>query len=68
MARLCLTRKRDEAFFVGEAKITIRKIGNRTKIEVEAPDHIKIVREELRVRDLLAGVVQMALEASPKAA
>jgi sRNA-binding carbon storage regulator CsrA len=62
---LKVTVKAGESLHVGDAKITVNR---RTKFVIEADKSIKIVRGELVERDLLAGVVQMALEASPKAA
>jgi flagellar biosynthesis regulator FlbT len=62
---LKVTVKGGESLHVGGAKITVNR---RTKFVIEADKSIKIVRGELVERDLLAGVVSMALEASPKAA
>ena len=62
---LKVTVKAGESLHVGGAKITVNR---RTKFVIEADKSIKIVRGELVERDLLANIVQMALEASPKAA
>ena len=67
---LVLTRKVGESILIGD-DIRIEVLENkngRLKFGLEAPSEVRIVRSELVERDLLAGVVQMALEASPKAA
>jgi len=67
---LVLTRKSGESVLIGDdIRIKVLEIKNgRLKFGLEAPDDVRIVRGELVERDLLAGVVSMALEASPKAA
>lgn len=46
---LVITRKKDEGFFVGEnIKITVVEISkDRVKIGIDAPNNVKIVRNEL---------------------
>lgn len=46
---LVLTRKKDEGIHIGEdIKITIVEISkDRVRIGIDAPDNVKIVREEL---------------------
>ena len=56
---LKVTVKGGESLHVGGAKITVNR---RTKFVIDAPRDIKIIRGELVERDLLAGVVSMALE------
>ena len=49
MARLVLDRKMNESIMVGdEVKITVADVcGTRVKLLVEAPDHIKVHRQEV---------------------
>lgn len=47
---LVITRKKDEGLFVGDdIKITVVELSkDRVRIGIEAPDNVKIVRNELR--------------------
>jgi carbon storage regulator len=55
---LVLTRKRGEALLVGEARITIEAVrGEKVRLGIQAPDHIRIDREEVdaaRTQELAA--------------
>jgi carbon storage regulator CsrA len=67
IAMLVLTRKLDEAIQIGDnIKITVLRVkGNTVRIGIEAPKHIKVVRDELErviASDLLAS---SASNASP---
>ena len=42
-----LTRREQEAFWIGNSRVLVSRIGGRAKIVVDAPDHVEIVREEL---------------------
>lgn len=45
---LVITRCKDESFFVnGNIKVTILGTGTKTRIGIEAPEEVSIVREEL---------------------
>lgn len=49
---LVIKRVEGESLWVGEAKITIERIGNRRVVlSVEAPPDIQIVRQELLARE-----------------
>ena len=62
---LVLTRKAGESILIGDdIRITVIKGKNgRLSIGIKADKDVRIVREEL-----LSNIVNMALEASPKAA
>jgi len=45
---LVLTRKANEAIFIGDVKVTVAAInGNQVRIAIEAPKEVTILREEL---------------------
>lgn len=46
---LVITRKKDEGFLIGEnIKVTVVDVGrDRVRIGIDAPDNVKIVRNEL---------------------
>ncbi|MBQ8826632.1 MAG: carbon storage regulator [Oscillospiraceae bacterium] len=47
---LVITRKKDEGFFIGDdVKVTVIEISkDRIRIGIDAPNDVKIVRNELR--------------------
>lgn len=62
---LVLTRKLDEAIQIGDnIKITVLRVkGNTVRIGIEAPKHIKVIRDELErviASDLLASPASTA--------
>lgn len=44
---LCITRKLNEAFFVGKTKITITRTGSNVGLGIEADMSIPILRKEV---------------------
>lgn len=45
---LVITRCKDESFLInGNIKVTILATGTKTKVGIEAPEEINVVREEL---------------------
>jgi len=49
---LVLTRKTDEAICIGDSiRVTVLEVrGNKIRLGVEAPSHVRIERSELRAR------------------
>lgn len=49
MPGLILTRKEDESILIGDdVRVTVLSIeGNRVRIQIEAPDEVLIMREEV---------------------
>lgn len=48
MPGICLTRREGEAIVIGEARLEVEAIqSNATRLRIEAPKSIEIVREEL---------------------
>jgi carbon storage regulator CsrA len=65
IAMLVLTRKLDEAIQIGDnIKITVLRVkGNTVRIGIEAPKHVKVIRDELErviASDLLASPASTA--------
>lgn len=50
---LVISRKKDEGFTIGDdVHILIYRLqGDKVRIAITAPDHVKILRDELRDRD-----------------
>lgn len=48
---LVLTRKSEEAVWIGDVRVKVEVIGNRVKLAIEAPQHVQVLREELVKRD-----------------
>jgi sRNA-binding carbon storage regulator CsrA len=61
---LCLKRNHGQAviFHVGGEKIVVQvfQSGNRTTLGITAPDHVRIVREELELRQLAVAEAALA--------
>ena len=48
---LIINRKREEKFWVGNALVTVNRIGhNRVELEIEAPGDVPVLRDELTRR------------------
>ena len=48
MPGLVLTRKRDESILIGEdIRVTVVRTGEEVRLMVQAPETVKILREEL---------------------
>lgn len=48
-AMLVLSRKKDQGIVIGDATIWVRKIaGDRVRIAIDAPDSIRVRRQELK--------------------
>lgn len=50
---LILTRRTGEKLFIGDdvAVTVLEARGNSVRLGIDAPDHVKVLREELRARD-----------------
>ena len=47
MGKLRVSRKRFEGVWIGRAHVRVVKCGNRTTLEIVAPDDVGIYRDEL---------------------
>lgn len=54
---LVLTRTPDQTIYIGDDIIVtvVQVRGNQVKLGIEAPDHIPVHREEVRMRDRATG-------------
>ena len=61
---LVLSRKKDERIMIGDdVVLTVAEIrGDKVRIGIEAPQHVKILRQEVADRDAREAVLQGAGE------
>ena len=51
MSRLVITRKHMQSVQIGDARVTVIQEQGETKLSIEAPKHVHILRTELKKYD-----------------